>query len=264
MISSSYDFQAHQQHSQRRCCFSQTALLWFEVLPDMSPALPGSWQSLPGASGLVVGAPRLVARASSYSEGQQECPRRVWYSPEIDASKFTLHILSDTPRGFHWVQYILLMLGSKGDRIWRGTRLWWITHIAWIYEHSAWVCGTKFCESRNVCISYNKMMSIYSPVSRYAPPPLPPPPPPLLVAQSVSVIHVSPYNPHWLPLARLNCGGGENRIFAPQWLPSAFLSSLNQHLQVHLEFRSRTVCGLIDRMYIYRETQVHNTCQIVM
>jgi len=33
-ISSSYEFQAHQQHSQRRCCFSQNALLWFEVLPD--------------------------------------------------------------------------------------------------------------------------------------------------------------------------------------------------------------------------------------
>jgi hypothetical protein len=32
-ISSSNEFQAHQQHSQRRCCFSQTALLWFEALP---------------------------------------------------------------------------------------------------------------------------------------------------------------------------------------------------------------------------------------
>jgi len=40
-ISSSYEFHAHQQSSQRRCCFSQTALLWFEVLPDMSPALQG-------------------------------------------------------------------------------------------------------------------------------------------------------------------------------------------------------------------------------
>jgi len=42
MISSSYDFQAHQQHSQRRCCFSQNALLWFEVLPDLLPVHPGS------------------------------------------------------------------------------------------------------------------------------------------------------------------------------------------------------------------------------
>jgi len=41
-ISSSYEFQAHQQRFQRRSCFSQTALLWFEVLPDMLPALPGA------------------------------------------------------------------------------------------------------------------------------------------------------------------------------------------------------------------------------
>jgi len=33
-ISSSYKFQAHQQRFQRRYCFSQHALLWFEVLPD--------------------------------------------------------------------------------------------------------------------------------------------------------------------------------------------------------------------------------------
>jgi len=53
-----------------------------------------------GAPRLVVGAPRLVAGAPSYSEDRQECPPRVRYSPEIDASKFTLHILSDTPGGF--------------------------------------------------------------------------------------------------------------------------------------------------------------------
>ena len=50
-----------------------------------------------------------VIRDPRYSEGQQECPPRVWYSPEIDASKFTLHILSDTPGGFQWLKYILLM-----------------------------------------------------------------------------------------------------------------------------------------------------------
>ena len=107
---SSYDFQAHLQRSQRRCCLSQTALLWFEVLPDMSLALQCLSSALPGAPRLVVGAPRLVAGAPSYSEGRQECPPRVWYSPEIDASKFTLHILSNTPGGFQWLKYILLML----------------------------------------------------------------------------------------------------------------------------------------------------------
>ena len=60
MIGSSYEFQAHQQHSQRGCCFSQPALLRFEVLPVMSPVLPTACR-------LVVGGP-------SYSEGRQECP----------------------------------------------------------------------------------------------------------------------------------------------------------------------------------------------
>jgi len=42
-ISSSYDFLAHQLRSHRGCFF-QTALLWFEVLPDLSLGLHGlSW-----------------------------------------------------------------------------------------------------------------------------------------------------------------------------------------------------------------------------
>jgi len=53
--------------------------------------------------------PVRVIRDPSYSEGRPECPPRVWYSPEIDASKFTLHILSDTPGVFQRLKYILLM-----------------------------------------------------------------------------------------------------------------------------------------------------------
>ena len=53
--------------------------------------------------------PVAVVRDPSYSEGRQECPPRVWYSPEIDASKFTLHIHSDTSGGFQLLKYILLM-----------------------------------------------------------------------------------------------------------------------------------------------------------
>jgi len=63
-----------------------------------------------GAPRHVAGTPTLVASAPSFSEGWQECPPQVWYSPEIDASKFTLHILSDTPGGFQWLKYILLTL----------------------------------------------------------------------------------------------------------------------------------------------------------
>jgi len=107
-IGSSYDFQAHQQHSER-CCSSQNALLWVKVLLDMSPALPG--------------APRLVVGAPSYTEGRQECRPRVWSSPEIDASKFTLHILSDTSGGFQWLKYILLMLCNATHRLGDGKRV---------------------------------------------------------------------------------------------------------------------------------------------
>jgi len=116
-ISSSYDFQAHQQHCQRSSWFSQIALvLWFEVLPDLTPALPGMSPALPGAPRLVVGAQRLVAGSLTYSEGWQACPPRVSYSAAIDASKFTLHILSDTPGGFQWLKYILLMISALWKR----------------------------------------------------------------------------------------------------------------------------------------------------
>ena len=128
-ICSSYDFQAHQQHSQTRR-FSQTAVLWFKVLPDLllalpdlSSALPGLALALPSVSPALAGAPRcshtyhnhshvtLVTdiRDPSHSDGRPECPPRVWYSPDIDPSKFSLHILSDTPGVFQWLKYILLM-----------------------------------------------------------------------------------------------------------------------------------------------------------
>jgi len=54
-ISSSYDFQAHQQCSQRGC-FSQTALQWFDVLTGLWLALSGLSPALPGAANLVAGA----------------------------------------------------------------------------------------------------------------------------------------------------------------------------------------------------------------
>jgi hypothetical protein len=56
------------------------------------------------------GTPGPVIRDPSYSEGRLEYPPRIRYSAEIDASKFTLHILSDTPGVFQRVKYILLML----------------------------------------------------------------------------------------------------------------------------------------------------------
>jgi len=103
------------------------------VLPGLSSALPGALRLVVSAQGLVAGAPRCfqghlkfspalwgvpkpitiaagaVINYPSYSEGRPECPPRVWYSAEIDASKFTLHVLSDTPGVFQWLKYILLM-----------------------------------------------------------------------------------------------------------------------------------------------------------
>ena len=111
--------------------------------PDGSTVIRGAPRLVAGAPGLVVGAPRLVPalpgaprcsqvhpkfspahrgvpklftmthvpvfRDLSYSEGRLECPPGVWYSLEIDASKFTLHILSYTPGGFQWLKHILLL-----------------------------------------------------------------------------------------------------------------------------------------------------------
>jgi hypothetical protein len=63
------------------------------------------------------GAPRPVAGPPNFSEGRQEFPPRVWYSPEIDLSKFTLHILSHAPGRFQGLRYILLMLCNMTRRL---------------------------------------------------------------------------------------------------------------------------------------------------
>ena len=54
-----------------------------------------------------------VTRDLSYSEGLPEGPPRAWYSPEINSSKFTPHILSDTAGGFQCLKYILRMQRSR-------------------------------------------------------------------------------------------------------------------------------------------------------
>jgi len=139
-ISSSYDFKLHQQWSQRRshlsqmlysdsrcsqvCCRqsktcpqrSQTCRQHSQACRRPSQVLPRSPNVLSSAlmgpqthHNHSHGTPVPVIGDPSYSECRPECPPRVWYSPEIDPSKFTLHILSDTPGGFQWLKYILLM-----------------------------------------------------------------------------------------------------------------------------------------------------------
>ena len=116
-------------------------------LPGMFSALPGLWSVLPGLwsalqsggwgsqacrwrsqvlsvalkvlSGTLrcsqtyhnhfYGTPVQVISDHSYSESQLKYPPRVWYCPEIDTSKFALHILSDTSGGSQRLKYIFLM-----------------------------------------------------------------------------------------------------------------------------------------------------------
>jgi hypothetical protein len=80
----------------------------------------------------------------------------------------------------------------------------------------------------------------------------------LPVAQSNSVIPVSLYALCRLPPAELNGGGGEKRIFLPQWPPSASLSSLDRCLQVLIRLPLSTVWNQIDCMYIYRDLDRYN------
>jgi hypothetical protein len=56
------------------------------------------------------GMSELDIRDPSYFESLSECLARVWYCHEIPASKFTLHILSDTPGGSQTLTDILLRI----------------------------------------------------------------------------------------------------------------------------------------------------------
>jgi len=88
---------------------SQTSRQRSQVLPGRPNVLSGAPRCSQTYHNHPHGTPVPVIRDPSYSEGRPECPPRVWYSPEIDASKFILHILTDTPGVFQWLKYILLM-----------------------------------------------------------------------------------------------------------------------------------------------------------
>lgn len=50
-----------------------------------------------------------VIRDSSYSEHWPECPPTVRFSPNIEASNFTLHFFSHSPGSSQWLKFIVLM-----------------------------------------------------------------------------------------------------------------------------------------------------------
>ena len=79
----------------RRC--SQACCRRSQGLPHAPQVLSGAPRCSQTYHNHFHGSPAPVIRDASYSEGRPECPPRVRYSPEIDASKVTLHILSDTP-----------------------------------------------------------------------------------------------------------------------------------------------------------------------
>jgi len=102
-ISSNCDFPTHQQSSQRSCCLSQLALLWLEVLPDLSPALPCA-PKLISITPIV-----LLYQSSEIAVTLKANWNALLVSSEIDTFKFILHIHSDSPGGFQRLRYILLM-----------------------------------------------------------------------------------------------------------------------------------------------------------
>jgi len=83
----------------------------------------GGSQMLPGASKVhsctprcsqtyhnhLHGTPVPVIRDSGHFEIMKECRPQVWYSPENNAFNFTLHSLAETPGGFQWQKFILLI-----------------------------------------------------------------------------------------------------------------------------------------------------------
>ena len=108
------------------CCWRSQACCWHsQACCQCSQVLPGAPRVLSGALRCTQtnhnnshGTPRAVIRDPNHSKGQPECPPSVWYSPDIYPSWFTLHILSDTPGGFQWLKYILLMLCTALRKIW--------------------------------------------------------------------------------------------------------------------------------------------------
>jgi hypothetical protein len=90
-----------------RC--SQTCCLHSQVFPGAPTVLSSTPRCSQTSHNHSHDTSAPAIRDPSYSEGWQECSPRVWYSPEIGAFKFTLHILSDTSGGFQWLKYILLM-----------------------------------------------------------------------------------------------------------------------------------------------------------
>jgi len=129
MISSSYDFQAHQQCAQRRWWFSHTAQKWFDVLQGMSSALPGA--------PLVITKPPMSTSISCWcSQVHLKATAPVPYTLGFDHAGILVWQLSDTCRGSRRQKFILLML-------YRWSRL---NFSAWIVTVALYIIAVGDCQ----------------------------------------------------------------------------------------------------------------------
>jgi hypothetical protein len=157
----------------------------------------------PGTSRLVIGAPRLLAGAPSYFESWQECPPRVWYSPEIDASKCILHILSDTPGGFEWLKYIVLMFSLNQ------CLRYWLTQGVHVTGPSYGACVTP------AQVSIAKLYQLKLPLVR-------------LLVGHLSIESVN-FRSAFIRSMHLNLidSGFEDAAILPDWMKLAFANSVD-------------------------------------
>jgi len=105
--------QACRRHSQTCRWRTQACRRRSQVLPGAPKVLSSALRCSQTCHNHSHGTPVPVISDSSYSEGWTECPCRVWYSPEIQAWEFMLHIISDTTGGFQRLKYTLLMYSHK-------------------------------------------------------------------------------------------------------------------------------------------------------
>jgi len=128
-------------HSDPRC--SQACCQRSQMPPGAPKVLSGAQRCSQTSHNHCRGTSVPVIGNPSYCDGRQECPPRVWDSPEIDASKFALHILSDSRGGFQWQNYILLMDLFSEDE---GVEFWpWIVEATEIlpWEKSLTPAGSE-------------------------------------------------------------------------------------------------------------------------
>jgi hypothetical protein len=129
--SSSYDFQVPLQRSQRTC-FSQTAVLWFEVLPGWSPPLRGLLSAhydmslaLPDLSQALPGTPRCtqcsLQRSEMFPNLSQSLPHQQnvklfrCHNSTTQLFRTTTPIFPEAPRrsGTGWMQNNVLLRYSE-------------------------------------------------------------------------------------------------------------------------------------------------------